>query len=63
METVRQPGCRINIEIPADRIRPVSLQRLERIHRIALGLAHLLAVLVLYMPQHDDILKRRAVKQ
>ena len=37
--------------------------RLERIYRIALTLAHLLAVLVLHVPQHDNILKRRAVKQ
>ena len=63
VETVGQPGCRIDIEIPADRIRAVSLKRLKRIHCVALGLAHLLPVLVLHMPQHDHVLEGRTVKQ
>ena len=63
VETVGQPGCGIDIEIPADRIRAVGFQRFKGIHRIALALAHLLTVLILHMPQHDHVLKGRAVKQ
>ena len=63
VETVRQPRCTVDIEIPADRVCAVSLQCIERINRIALGLTHLLSVLILDMPQNDNILVRRLVKE
>lgn len=62
METVRQPGRAVDIEVPADRVRAVFLQRVERIDGISLGLAHLLAVLILHMSQDDDILVRRLIE-
>ncbi len=62
METVRQPWRAVYIEIPADRIRTVFFQRLKRVYRISLGLAHLLSVLILHMAQNDNVLIRRLVK-
>ena len=38
VEPVRKPGGRIDIKIPADRIRSVSCERLERIDRISFRL-------------------------
>ena len=38
-------------------------QGIHRVNGIALGFAHLLAVLVLHMPQHDDILVGGIVKE
>ena len=63
METVGQPWRGIDIEIPADRIRTVGLKRLERVHRIPLGLTHLLPVFVLHVTQNDNIFKGSLVKQ
>ena len=54
--------CTVNVEIPADRVSAVSLQCIERVNRVALGLTHLLSVLILDMPQNDNILVRRLVK-
>ena len=62
METVRQPRCAVHVEIPPDRICTVFLQRVKRIHRIPLGLAHLLPLLILHVAQHDNILIRRLVE-
>ena len=36
VETVRQPGCAVYIEIPADGISPIGIQSLKRINGIAL---------------------------
>ena len=63
METVRQPGCRVDVEVPADRIGAVLLQCIKRIYGVALGLTHLLAVLILYVSQYDNVLIARAVKE
>ena len=63
MEPVGQPGCGIDIKIPADGIRPIGSQGLKGIHGIALGLAHLLSVLILHVAQHNHILIGRLVKQ
>ena len=62
MEPVGQPGSAVHIEVPADGVRAVFLQRLERIHRVALGLAHLLAVLILHVSQDNYVLVRRLVE-
>ena len=63
VEAVRQPRCAVDIEIPADGIGAVGLERFERIHRVAFGLAHLLAVFVLHVAEHDDVLVRSLVEQ
>ena len=62
VETARKPRCGVHDKVPADRIRPVLGKGFHRIHRIALGLAHLLSVLVLDKAEHDDILKARLVE-
>ena len=62
VEAVGQPRGGIDIEIPADRVGAVGLQRLKGIDRVALGFTHLLAVLVLHMSQHNDILKAGPVE-
>ncbi len=63
VEPVGQPGRAVDVEIPADRVRAVGLQRIKRIHRISFGLAHLLPVLILHMAENDDIFIRRFIKQ
>ena len=63
METVRQPRSTVDIEIPADRVCTISSQCVERINRIALGLTHLLAVLILNVTQYNNILIWCLVKQ
>ena len=63
MEALRQPRCGAGVKVPADGISAVSLKRLKRIDGVALGLAHLLSLLVLHMPEHDDIFKRSSVKE
>ena len=63
MEAVWQPRCAVLIEIPADSICTMLSQGIHRVNGIALGFAHLLAVLVLHMPQHDDILVGGIVKE
>ena len=62
MEAVGQPRSGVRIEVPADGVRAVVAQSIKRIDGIALGLAHLLTVLVLHVPQHDDIFVRRLVE-
>ena len=63
METIRQPWCTIDIEIPADRICAVFFKCIKRIHCISLRLTHLLTVFILYMSKDDNILIRRLVKE
>ncbi len=63
MEAVGKPGCGIDIEIPADGVGPIGGKRLKGIHRISLGLAHLLPVLILYQTKHNDILIGCFVKE
>ena len=42
VETIGQPGGGIAVEIPADGVRAIGIQRLKGIHRVALGFGHLL---------------------
>ena len=63
VETVRQPGRTVGVEIPTDRVRAVFSQCFKRIDRIALTLTHLLSVLILNMAQNDNVLIRRLVEQ
>ena len=55
VEPVGQPGRAVDVEIPADRVRAVDLQRVKGVHRISLGFAHLLSVLILHMAEDNDI--------
>ncbi len=63
METVRKPGCGIDVKIPADGICAIRFKCFERIYRISFGLTHLLTVLILYMSENDNIFIRSLVKQ
>ena len=63
MEAVRQPRCAVLVEIPADGVSAVLLQRLHRIDGIALRLRHLAAFLVLDMAEDDDIAVRCLVEE
>ena len=51
VKSVRQPGCRVRIKIPADSVSAVGFKRFKRVYRIALGFLTFSAVLVLDMPQ------------
>ena len=62
-EPIRQPRRTVLVKIPADRIRAVTSQRVHRFYRVALGLRHLLSVLILHMPEHDDVPIRTLVKE
>ncbi len=62
MEPVREPRCAVYIEIPAYRVGAVFLQRVERIHGVPLRFAHLLPILVLHVPEHQDVFVRGTVK-
>ena len=62
VETVWKPWGTVHIEVPADRIRAVFFKCVKRIYCISLGLAHLLAVLVLHVAEYDDILIRSFIK-
>ncbi len=63
VEALGQPGRGAVVEVPADRIGAELRKRFEGIHGIALGLAHLLAVLVLNEAEHDDVFIRGAAEQ
>ena len=63
METVRQPRCTVDVEIPADRISAVSFQSLKRVNCISLGFTHFLSIFILYMTQNDNIFIRSFIKQ
>ena len=58
IEAVRQPRGTVLVEVPAYAVCAVRIKSLERVHGVALGLAHLLAVLVKNEPEHDDVLIR-----
>ena len=62
VEAVGQPRGGVDIEIPADRVGAVGLQRLKGVDGVALGFTHLLAIFILHMPQHNDILKAGPVE-
>ena len=63
VKTVWQPRRTVNIEIPADCIRPIFGKRLKRVNGISFALAHLLPVLVLYETENDNIFIWRLVEQ
>ena len=58
-----QPGRAAAVKIPPYGICAEFFQSLKGIHHIALGLAHLLAVLVRHQTQNNDIFIRRLVEQ
>ena len=62
VKPLRQPGGAAHVEIPADGVRSVGGKGVERIHRISLGFAHLLAVLILHVAHDDYVLKGRLVE-
>ena len=61
-EAVRQPGRGVRVEVPADGVGTVGVQRFHRVDGIALGLGHLLAVFVLDVAEDDDVLVWRLVE-
>ncbi len=63
MEAVWQPWSTVFVEIPTDGICTVLAEGIHRIYGVALGLAHLLAVLVLNMAQNDNVLVGGIVKE
>ena len=62
-EFVGEPGCGVGVEIPSDGICAVFLECIERINRVALGLTHLLTVLVKYKTEYDYVLVRCLVEK
>ena len=62
-EAVRQPRRTILIEVPADCVRTVTAQGIHRLDGVALGLAHLLPVLVLHMTEDNDVSVRALVEE
>ena len=63
MEFIRKPGLGIGIEIPSYRISSKLVERVERIYGVALGLRHLLPVLVKNVTKDNDISVRRLVEK
>ena len=58
-----QPGGAAGVEEPADGVGPVGLQGIEGIHRVALGLTHLLSVLVQHQAHNHHVLVGGLVEQ
>ena len=63
METLRDPGSTGGIEVPADAVGTVGVQRIKRIYGISFGFTHLLTVLILYMTHNDNVLERSFVEE
>ena len=63
IETVGQPRSAVGIEIPPDRVRAVSAQRLHGAYGISLRLTHLFPVLIQYQAHDDHVLVSRTVEQ
>ena len=63
VEAVGQPGSGVGVEVPADRVGSVGGESIEGIHGVALGLGHLLSVLVLYVTENDYVLERCTVEE
>ena len=61
-EALGNPRGGAGVEVPADGVCAVSGQCLKGVNSVALGLGHLLAVFVLHMAQHDDVLKGSLVE-
>ena len=61
-EAAGQPRRAHGIEVPAHGVRALLIQHIPRVHHVALVLAHLLAVLILHVAQHQAVFKRRAVE-
>ena len=62
MEAVRKPGRRVGVEVPADSVSAVLLKSLEGVNGVALGLGHLLSVLIKHKTQNKNVLVGRAVE-
>ena len=58
-----QPGSGGGVEIPAHRVRALLVQHVPGIDHVADVLAHLPALGVLHVPQHDAVFKGRPVEQ
>ena len=63
VEAVGQPRGGVGVEVPADGVRAVGGEGVEGIHGVALGFAHLLAVLVLHQAEDDDVFIGGLVEQ
>ena len=63
VEAAGQPGGGVGVEVPAQGVRAELLQGLHGVHGVALGLGHLLAVLVLHQALDQHVLKGGLVKQ
>ena len=62
IETGRQPRRAAGIEIPAHSVRALLIHRIPRADDVALVLAHLLAILILHMAQHQAVFVAGLVK-
>ena len=63
VEAVGQPRGGVRVEIPANRVRAVGVERVERVNGVALGLRHLLTVLILNVAEDENILIGSSVEQ
>ena len=63
VEAVGQPGSGVGVEIPANRVRTVGVERVERVNGVALGLRHLLSVLILNVAENKNVFIGRSVEQ
>lgn len=63
VEAVGQPRGGVRVEIPANRVRAVGVERVERVNGVALGLRHLLTVLILNVSEDKNILIGSSVEQ
>ena len=62
-EPVREPRSGVRVEVPADGVGAVGVQGIHRVDGVALGLRHLLTVLILDMAEDDDVLVRSLVEE
>ena len=56
VELIGQPGSGIRVEVPPYRVRAVLFERCERVNGVALGLGHLLAVLIEHKTEYNYVL-------
>ena len=61
-EAVGKPGCGVGVEVPADSVCTVCLESLKGVNGVALGLRHLLSVLIEDVSEDENVLVGRAVK-
>ena len=63
VEAVRKPRSGVGVEIPADSVRAVLLECVERVNGVALRFRHFLSVFILNMAENDNILKAGLIEQ